>query len=158
MNCQSCNATITENDAFCPQCGTAVIKAPAQAETVEEVAPVAKEEKAESTATPAVDEVKRNALSLKILILSIVGLATAFIFGLPGLIISGIAKKKIKAYDQTYKEADARIKTCKHLAPAGFVLGLIITVVALASFLIHVATLLYPLYNELIFDLIAELY
>lgn len=120
--CNNCGTQVQDGAPFCPNCG-APISAPAQPQPtpVTSYQPVA-------APAPAPATTQSGDNSTQILIFGILALALAE-FGLPGLILGIIAKKKVAAYLASGHELTGKAKVGSILGKVGLILGIVMTVV-----------------------------
>lgn len=112
MYCKNCGTYLDDDAAYCSACGTAQQKPDAYTE---------------SEATQPQGEAQRSA-SIGVLVWGILSLFFALEFPLLGLIFACIARKKYTEYEQTYGNAKDIAGIGKGLAIAGFVVGLVCTI------------------------------
>lgn len=126
MFCKHCGNELPEAANFCPKCGKTQ-------ENDEAVVQTSYQEKEEIYVIPDTDPFKEEKAkkSRSILILSIVGLALSVIsgFSLAGLIVSCIAKSKIKAFIMDYDELEGPAKIGNGLSTGGVIAGIVISVI-----------------------------
>ena len=111
MYCNYCGAELNENASFCPNCG----------EQFKLNLPV--EVQAPATAAPAADEPS----STPILVLGIIA-AAASDFGIPGIVLGAIGRKKAKAYLEKKGEIKGKALVGSILSKVGLILGIVMTV------------------------------
>ena len=130
MFCSKCGAQIDDNAAFCPVCGYAVEKT---TETYTEPTPVEPAfqqpvyQQPVYQQAPVNDQAKTEAAK-SAMIMAIIGLVLAEL-GLPGLILSCIARKKVKNYLNTYGELTGMAKVANILSKVGLALSIVMMVI-----------------------------
>ncbi len=136
MFCPSCGAQLGDNAKFCPSCGAAIAVQPQSAPQPEPQyqQPAQPQYQEPQYQQPQYQEPVRTANSeaqtsagRSAMILAIVGLALSEL-GLPGLIISAIAKKKVKAYTAQYGAPTGMAKVAKILSTVGLIISIIMMV------------------------------
>ncbi len=114
MYCRNCGAHVEDDAAFCSACGAAQ---PRTENTYTYAEPV-----------PETDSEAKKSASIGVLVWGILGLFFALNFSLLGLIFSCVAKKKVAEYERTFGEAKDIAGIGKGLAIAGFIVGLVLTI------------------------------
>lgn len=113
MYCKNCGTYLNDDAAYCSACGVPQTKdAPTYTEGEEK--------------TPESEAQKSAAIG--VLVWGILGLFFALEFPLLGLIFSCIARKKYTEYEHTYGKAKDVAAIGKGLAIAGFIVGLVCTI------------------------------
>lgn len=151
MFCPNCGNQVNEGAAFCAACGTKVeaqaapqpTPAPAY-EAVKEPVYTAPQQPAytapqqpvynvpqQPANNPALDSEATNCM-----IFSIIGLATGVMFGVPGIILSCIAKNKLGDYTARGGRLDGKAKVASILSKIGLPVSIAMTGVYCLSFLI----------------------
>ena len=122
MYCKNCGAQINDNARFCSACG------------YEQVADNVKEP---IDLSPALADAK-DRLANQILTWGILSLAfaTTFWLSLLGFIFSFVAKSKVGLYERNFGPVSYRSKVGRDLAKAGFIVGLIFTILSAIYFFI----------------------
>lgn len=121
MYCRNCGAHVEDDAAFCSACGTAQHKAE-HAYTYTEP-------------TPNTDSKGKDSAATEVLIWGGLGLFFALNLPLLGLIFSCIAKRKVAEYEELYGEAKDLADIGKGLGIAGFIVGLVLTILSALSLL-----------------------
>ncbi|MBQ7445658.1 MAG: zinc ribbon domain-containing protein [Clostridia bacterium] len=121
--CSNCGKPVDDNDAFCQNCGAPC----GQQENTQFTAPV--DQPQEYVQETVYQEPQPNVLGL-----GIAGLATSSL-GLPGMIISIIARKKLAAINGPLSGQN---KAAKILSTIGLIVGIIMTVVWTIDILIGI--------------------
>ncbi len=134
MYCRNCGAYLNDDAAYCSACGTA--QQPNTYTYTEQP-----KEQPES-------EAKKSA-AIGVLVWGILGLFFALELPLLGLIFSCVAKKKVTEYEQTYGEAKDVAGIGKGLAIAGFVVGLVCTILGALSVLSAFTTGFFAAFAEI---------
>lgn len=122
MFCPYCGAQLEDGTKFCPTCGKALAQEAAPVEAAP-VAPVAPEVPVAPVVAP-VDEAKKTADARSAMILAIIGVALSET-AIGGIILSSIAKKKVKAYQAEYGEINGMAKVAKILSTVGLILSIV---------------------------------
>lgn len=118
--CSNCGSELRPGAKFCENCGAPaeVIAAPAEQVVYEQDRTV--------NETVVVDNGEQNSLSKSALIWSIVGLALSEL-GVPGIIVSAIAKGKVKKAAAA-GATGGKIKTARILSKIGMIVSIVMTV------------------------------
>lgn len=148
MFCKYCGTKLIDNAIFCHECGKATCEQPVSPPPVQLVfqqpaQPVQQQPvfqqpvmppvqytytvPAQPAPRPVVDPVQLEKLRKQTLTLGILGLCLSM-FGVPGIILSGIAAKKAGAYKKLTGKVDGRVLTGYRLAKAGRIVSIIMTV------------------------------
>lgn len=114
MYCRNCGAHVEDDAAFCSACGAAQQQA----------------ENAYTYAEPVqnTDPEAKKSASIGVLVWGILGLFFAIELPLLGLIFSCVGKKKAAEYEERFGEAKEMAGIGKGLAVAGFIVGLVLTI------------------------------
>ena len=157
MFCPYCGHEVPEDAGFCTKCGKGlnfekpipVEPAPIQPVSVQPV-PV-QTEAAELTVYNDLDDAekkKKQEEAKSAMVLAIVGASLAAL-GLPGLIISIIARKRVKNWIQKYGKLEGMAIPARWISLGGFILGIFMTVFWTLYFLAIILffVLLYNEYN-----------
>ena len=135
MYCRNCGAYVEDSAAFCSACGAS------------------QQQQQETTFTYSgpdqnTDSEEKKSASIGVLVWGILGLFFALEIPLLGLIFSCIAKKKVTKYEETFGKAEDVAGIGKGLAIAGFVVGLVLTIIgALEAFSILTSGVLASLFE-----------
>ncbi len=114
MYCRYCGAQIEDTARFCSACGQEQMRAQ------------------EDIKFSSDFEAAKDQLSSQILTWGILSLAFSctFIFSLIGFIFSFVAKSKVKMYVRQFGQVEYRSRVGRDLSTAGFIVGLILTILA----------------------------
>ncbi len=134
MYCRNCGTYLNDDAAYCSACGAA------QQQSTYTYTD-------QPTEQPA-NEAQKSA-SINVLVWGILGLFFALELPLLGLIFSCIARKKVTAYEQTYGAAKEVAGIGKGLAIAGFVVGLVCTILGALSLLSSFTTGFFAAFSEI---------
>ena len=150
--CTNCGRELAEGAKFCENCGT-----PVAVETVTETA-IVEAEPAFEESTPVETPVyvaaapqntpEQASAAKSALIFSIIGLALAEM-GLPGIILSAIARGKVKKA-QALGAIGGKVKTANILSLIGLIASIVMTVVWVIYIIVMIALvvgLAYGAYN-----------
>ena len=137
MFCPNCGAEVSDNAAFCTNCGTKLEKAP------EEIKAAPIYDAAEVPVAPTPTEAMLNAdyntpapvapvepaadNSTAILTLGIIATAVSE-FGIPGIIVGAIGRKKAKKFIDDNVMIFGKAKVGSILANVGIIVGIVMTV------------------------------
>ena len=115
MFCTNCGAQINDGTKFCPKCGVQV-----GGEQAPVVTPV-------ESVVEHVEAVKVQDNSTSIMVLGILALALCE-FGIPGIILGAIAKKKANKFAKDHGMIYGKAKVGRILGNFGFIIGIVMTV------------------------------
>lgn len=139
MFCKYCGNELTEDARFCPKCGKINENKPEEIDYFDDFngAELATQEDVANVENP-----ERDSRGGEILKFAILGLAFGVTgtFSILGLILSYIAKRKLKRYLNDYGKTQGRASVGKGLSIA----GIIVSWVMLALVLIYLVTLIAP--------------
>ena len=139
MFCKKCNKEFDDSYAFCPFCGTAAVD-----ESTEDSDPGTALSLTECKVTPAdKDKSKdsvRSQISQDILKWGILSLAFSVSYPLSpiGFFFSFAARKHVKEYELLYGQVTGKSRVGRDLGKAGFIVGLIFSIILILSSLIKV--------------------
>lgn len=140
MFCPYCGTQVADNSSFCNHCGMGLeptepvtrTQTPVEPTPVDPysynptpVSPYATYEQAQTNTY--VNEDEKRAEAKKIMILAIIGAALGE-FGLPGLIVTLIAKKRLNKYLEKYGQLQGMAIAARWISLAGLIFSIIMTV------------------------------
>lgn len=82
-----------------------------------------------------------DSLARSTMILGIVGLATGFNVGVPGIIVSIMALKKAKEFERKAGSLYGKAQLGRKLAKPGIIVGIAMTIVMIILFIVYIAAL-----------------
>jgi uncharacterized membrane protein YvbJ len=128
MICKNCGAQMDDSAIFCSACGHEYVHEPVK----------------EPTNIDTAYQAAKDRLSNQILTWGILSIAFAstFYFSLIGLIFSFVTKSKVKQYTTHIGPVSYKSKVGRDLGKAGFIVGLILTIIyALYLFILFIGIL-----------------
>lgn len=138
--CNNCGAELKNGAKFCENCG-----APAEA-VQEPVREYVEEQTVEYyTEAPVANTPEQDSMAKSAMIMAIVGLALSEL-GLPGIIVSAIAKGKVKKATAA-GATGGKLKAARILSTIGLILSIVMTIVWLLYIVIIGAAVAYGI-NE----------
>lgn len=144
--CSNCGSELKDGAKFCENCGAPVEIAQ------EPVREFVEEQTVEYyTEAPVVNTPEQESMTKSALIMSIVGLALSEL-GIPGIIISAIAKSKVKKATAA-GAIGGKLKAARILSTIGMILSIVMTIVWLLYIVVIGAAVAYSI-NEGGFDTI----
>ena len=141
--CPNCGAELRDGVKFCENCGAPVVAA----ETVVEQAVTEQPVYEQPVSEPVVvgNNPEQNSAAKSALILSIVGLVLAEL-GIPGIILSAIAKGKVKKAI-ALGATGAKVKVAKILSTIGLIVSILMTIFWFLYMIIIVGAVAYGASN-----------
>ncbi len=136
MYCRNCGNELPEGANFCPACGTGNdVEVVAEAQATEPVEAVTDDTAFEDAIsaevyTPEVkeeDNTEKDAKAGNILTFGILSVIFAE-FGIVGLIMAIIARRKVAEFVEQYGETSGRATVGKHLSTGGYIASIVMTV------------------------------
>lgn len=144
--CSNCGSEIKEGAKFCENCGAPVENAAEQ--------PIREIVYEQTAAAPVVNTPEQESMAKSALTWSIVGLVLAE-FGLPGIIVSAIAKGKVKKATAA-GTIGGKLKAARILSNIGLALSIVMTIIWAIYTIVIAGVVIYGI-SEGSFENIGEL-